>query len=45
MISLTFLMAPVGLGATLIVAGLIAGRAGPWRRPAPPPPLMVGAEA
>jgi len=33
-ISFMFLMAPVGLGATLIVAGLIAGRCGLWRRAA-----------
>jgi arabinofuranan 3-O-arabinosyltransferase len=32
-LSFIFLMAPVGLGATLIVAGLIVGRIGPcWRR-------------
>ena len=31
-LSFTFLMAPVGLGANLIVAGLIVRRAGPWRR-------------
>jgi len=44
-ISFMFLMAPVGLGATLIVAGLIAGRAGPWWRRAPAPSLMVAASA
>jgi arabinofuranan 3-O-arabinosyltransferase len=44
-IGFTFLRAPVGLGATLIVAGLIAGRAGLWWRHAPAPTLMVGAGA
>jgi arabinofuranan 3-O-arabinosyltransferase len=34
-VSFIFLMAPVGLGATLIVAGLILRRAGPWWRRAP----------
>jgi arabinofuranan 3-O-arabinosyltransferase len=45
LISFMFLMAPVGLGATLIVAGLIARRAGPWWRPEPTPSLMAAASA
>jgi arabinofuranan 3-O-arabinosyltransferase len=44
-ISFIFLMAPVGLGATLIVAGLIVRRAGPWWRRAPVPPLLSAASA
>jgi len=44
-ISFIFLMAPVGLGATLIVAGLIVRRAGPWWRRAPAPPLLSTASA
>jgi arabinofuranan 3-O-arabinosyltransferase len=44
-IGFMFLMAPVGLGATLIVAGLVAGRAGPWwrREAAPSPEVGVAA--
>ncbi|MET0674996.1 MAG: DUF2029 domain-containing protein, partial [Bradyrhizobium sp.] len=36
---LTFIFAsiPVGLGATLIVGGLVLRRAGPWRRRGPAP--------
>jgi arabinofuranan 3-O-arabinosyltransferase len=44
-ISFIFLMAPVGLGATLIVAGLIVRRAGPWWRRAPAPSLLSAASA
>jgi arabinofuranan 3-O-arabinosyltransferase len=44
-VSFIFLGEPVGLGATLIVAGLILGRAGPWWRREPAPPLMVAASA
>jgi arabinofuranan 3-O-arabinosyltransferase len=33
--------APTGFAATLIVAGLIAGRAGPWWRPERAPSLMA----
>ncbi len=39
------LVAPVGLGASLIVAALIARRAGPWWRRHPTPPLMAAASA
>jgi hypothetical protein len=31
---------PLGFGATLIVAGLILRRAGPWRRPEPARSMM-----
>jgi Glycosyltransferase family 87 len=44
-VSFIFLGEPVGLGATLIVAALILGRAGPWWRREPAPPLMVAASA
>jgi arabinofuranan 3-O-arabinosyltransferase len=44
-VSFIFLGEPVGLGATLIVASLILGRAGPWWRREPAPPLMVAASA
>jgi arabinofuranan 3-O-arabinosyltransferase len=44
-VSFIFLGEPVGLGATLIVAALIMGRAGPWWRRAPAQPLMVAASA
>jgi arabinofuranan 3-O-arabinosyltransferase len=44
-VSFIFLGEPVGLGATLIVAALILGRAGPWWRREPAPPLMVAARA
>jgi len=37
--------APVGLGATLIVAGLILRRAGPWWRPEQAPSLISAAHA
>jgi arabinofuranan 3-O-arabinosyltransferase len=37
--------APTGFGATLIVTGLIARRAGPWWRRAPAPSLMAAASA
>jgi hypothetical protein len=37
--------APTGFGATLIVTGLIARRAGVWWRRAPAPPLTVAAGA
>src|SRR5450631_650593 len=42
-VSFIFMGEPVGLGAILIVAGLIQGRAGPWWRREPAPPLMVPA--
>src|SRR5450755_1791988 len=44
-VSFIFLGEPVGLGATLIVAALILGRAGPWwrREPAPPQAFRVAA--
>jgi 1,4-dihydroxy-2-naphthoate octaprenyltransferase len=42
-ISFIFLMAPVGLGATLIVATLIVRRAGPFWRRARAPSLMSAA--
>ena len=44
-VSFIFLGEPVGLGATLIVAALILGRAGPWWRREPAPPMMVAASA
>jgi arabinofuranan 3-O-arabinosyltransferase len=44
-VSFIFLGEPVGLGATLIVAGLIKGRAGPWWRREPAPRLMAVASA
>jgi arabinofuranan 3-O-arabinosyltransferase len=43
-VSFVFLGQPVGLGATLIVAGLVMGRAGPWWR-GEPAPLMAAARA
>ncbi|MEA2921972.1 MAG: hypothetical protein QOF07_1935 [Bradyrhizobium sp.] len=43
-ISFIFLGEPVGLGATLIVAGLVLRRAGPWWR-REPAPLMAAARA
>jgi hypothetical protein len=39
-VSFIFLGEPVGLGATLIVASVILGRAGPWWRREPAPPLI-----
>jgi arabinofuranan 3-O-arabinosyltransferase len=44
-VSFSFLGAPVGLGATLIVAGSILRRAGPWWRREPAPSLMATAGA
>jgi arabinofuranan 3-O-arabinosyltransferase len=44
-ISFTFLMVPIGLGATLIIAGLVMGRAGPWWRRAQAPSMMAAAGA
>jgi hypothetical protein len=44
-VSFMFLGEPVGLGATLIVAGLILCRAGPWWRHAPTRSLMAAAGA
>jgi hypothetical protein len=44
-VSFIFLGEPVGLGATLIVASVILGRAGPWRRREPAPPLVFAASA
>ena len=44
-VSFIFLGEPVGLGATLIVAGLILGRAGPWWRRESAPPQLVAASA
>jgi arabinofuranan 3-O-arabinosyltransferase len=41
----TFTGQPVGLGATLIVAGLILRRAGPWWRREPSPSMMAAASA
>jgi hypothetical protein len=42
----TFTMAPVGLGVTLIIAGLVLRRAGPWWRRAPAPlPTAAAASA
>jgi hypothetical protein len=43
-VSFIFLGEPVGLGATLIVAGLVLRRAGPWWR-REPAPLMAAARA
>jgi hypothetical protein len=43
-VSFTVFGTPVGLGATLIVAGLVLRRAGPWWR-REPAPLMVTARA
>jgi hypothetical protein len=34
---------PLGLGATLLVAGLVIGRAGPWWRREPAPSLVASA--
>jgi len=44
-VSFIFLGEPVGLGATLIVAGLILGRAGPWWRREPGSSLIAAASA
>jgi arabinofuranan 3-O-arabinosyltransferase len=44
-VSFMFFGEPVGLGATLIVAGLILCRAGPWWHRAPSPSLMAAAGA
>jgi arabinofuranan 3-O-arabinosyltransferase len=44
-VSFIVLGEPVGLGATLIVASLILGRAGPWWRREPAPPQLVAASA
>ena len=44
-VSFVFTGVPVGLGATLIVAGLILRRAGPWWRREPVPSLMAAARA
>jgi arabinofuranan 3-O-arabinosyltransferase len=44
-VSFIFMGEPVGLGATLIVAGLILGRAGPWWRREPASPQLVAARA
>ncbi len=44
-VSFIFLGAPVGLGATLIVAGLIVRRAEPWRRREQTPSLISAASA
>jgi hypothetical protein len=44
-VSFVFFGVPVGLGATLIVAGLILRRAGPWWRREPSPSLMAAASA
>jgi hypothetical protein len=44
-VSFIFLGEPVGLGATLIVAGLILRRASPWWRREPVPSMMVAARA
>ena len=41
--SFIFMGAPVGLGATLIVAALIVRRAGPWWRREPAPSLVASA--
>ncbi len=43
--SFTFMMVPIGLGATLIVAGLVLRRAGPWWRREQAPSLMAAAGA
>jgi arabinofuranan 3-O-arabinosyltransferase len=37
--------APAGLGATLIVAGLVLRRAGPWWRHEPVPSMISAARA
>ena len=44
-VSFVFTGFPVGLGATLIVAGLVLRRAGPWWRREPAPSLMAPAHA
>jgi arabinofuranan 3-O-arabinosyltransferase len=44
-VGFVFTGTPVGLGATLIVAGLVLRRAGPWWRRAPAPSLMAAARA
>ncbi len=44
-VSFIFFGAPVGLGATLIVAALVLRRAGPWWRREPAPSLMAAASA
>jgi hypothetical protein len=44
-VSFIFTGVPVGLGATLIVAGLILRRAGPWWRREPAPSIMAAASA
>jgi hypothetical protein len=44
-VSFVFLGQPVGLGATLIVAGLILRRAGPWWRREPSPSMLAAASA
>jgi arabinofuranan 3-O-arabinosyltransferase len=43
-VSFTFSGVPLGLAATLIVAGLVLRRAGPWRT-APAPFLMTATSA
>ena len=40
-VSFVFTGTPVGLGATLIIAGLVLRRAGPWWRREPAPSIMV----
>ena len=40
-VSFVFTGTPVGLGATLIVAGLVLRRAGPWWRREPAPSIKV----
>jgi hypothetical protein len=44
-VSFSFTGVPVGLGATLIVAGLILRRAGPWWRPEAAPSRLAAARA
>jgi hypothetical protein len=44
-VSFVFTGVPVGLGATLIVAGLVLRRAGLWWRREPAPSLMAAAGA
>ena len=44
-VSFVFTGVPVGLGATLIVAGLVLRRAGLWWRRKPAPSLMAAAGA
>lgn len=44
-VSFSFTGVPVGLGATLIVAGLILRRAGPWWRREPAPSRLAAARA